>query len=47
MFGDDSTTPNAREEQGEFALPLYLSCVTVPSPYETGPAYAVVPRRCE
>lgn len=47
MFGRTNTTPNAREEQGEFALPLYHSFVTVPSPYEHGPAYAVVPRRCD
>ncbi|WP_220682393.1 hypothetical protein [Methanofollis formosanus] len=44
MFADTNATP-AHEEQGEFALSLYHSCVLVPSPYETGPAYAVVPRR--
>lgn len=44
MFADTIAT-TAHEEQGEFTLLLYHSCVLVPSPYETGPAYAVVLRR--
>lgn len=44
MFGRTNAT-TAHEEQGEFDLPLYHSFVLVPSPYETGPAYAVVLRR--
>ncbi|WP_165394865.1 hypothetical protein [Methanofollis fontis] len=45
MFGDRTTTPNAREEQGVSDLPRYLFCALVPSPYEGGPAYALLPRR--
>lgn len=43
MFGDKHTT-TAHEEQGVFDLPAHHSFVIVPSPYETGPAAAVVPR---
>lgn len=45
MFGDDSTTPKAHKEQGVYDLPRYHTFAAVPSPYENGPAFAVVPRR--
>lgn len=43
MFGRTNAT-TAHEEQGMFDLPAHHSFVIVPSPYETGPAAAVVPR---
>ncbi len=44
MFGRTNAT-TAHEEQGVFDLPAHHPFVIVPSPYETGPAAAVVPRR--
>jgi hypothetical protein len=43
MFGRTNAT-TARAEQGVFDLPAHHPFALVPSPYETGPAAAVVPR---
>ncbi|MDK2975221.1 MAG: hypothetical protein PWP08_1592 [Methanofollis sp.] len=42
MFGRTNAT-TAHEEQGVFDLSLHHPFALVPSPYETGPAYAVIP----
>jgi len=43
MFGRTNAT-KAHKEQGVFDLPAHHPFALVPSPYETGPAAAVVPR---
>jgi len=44
MFGRTNAT-KAHKEQGVFDLPAHHPFAIIPSPYETGPAAAVVPRR--